>query len=262
MKKAYFITDLHLGASFNGNERDVEKRAVMLLDSMKHDASDIFLLGDILDYWFEYKNVVPRGYVRFFGKLAELSDSGINITWLIGNHDIWIFDYIPTELGINVVDDVFECNIFGVPFSMQHGDAIGGDRKFRFLRALFRNRTCQKLYSALHPRWTVGFAYNCSRLSRLKKTRKKDGIGRRGEEWSPGLINKIKAWCEAQIDSGNKAKYFVFGHLHKEYRFSLPEDRELIVLPDWPRSGRYGMFDGSEFKILDFNTSKTHINML
>ena len=102
--KAYFISDLHLGASYFNNPRRAEQRVVAFLDSIKEDAAEIYLLGDVLDYWFEYRYAVPRGYVRFFGKLAELSDMGISITWMIGNHDIWIFDYLPSELGVKVVD--------------------------------------------------------------------------------------------------------------------------------------------------------------
>ena len=241
MKKVYFLADLHLGASYDQDTRTKERRAVELLDSWKEDAAEIYLMGDILDYWFEYKNVVPRGFVRFFGKIAELSDSGIKITWIIGNHDIWIFDYIPTELGIEVVDGIVEKDILGTSFLLQHGDAIGGNRKFRFMRSLFRNKVCQKLYSGIHPRWTVGFAFSCSKRSRLNKSRP--------EYKSPELINSLRLWCEQQISKGNSARYFVFGHLHREYNESLPDGGRLIVLPDWPSRGGYGMFDGTEFRI-------------
>ena len=241
MKKAYFLSDLHLGASYNDDRHEVEKKVVRFLDEIKQDANELYLLGDILDYWFEYKYVIPKGFVRFFGKLAELSDSGVKITWLIGNHDIWIFDYIPKELGVEVVDGVLNRDILGVPFSMQHGDAIGGNCKFRFLRVFFRNRLCQKLYGGIHPRWTVGFAYSCSRRSRMKKCI----MG----EWPNNLIDSIREWCMRQIEDGNKAEYFVFGHLHSLHDETLPEDRKLIVLPDWPSSGRYGVFDGKHFSI-------------
>lgn len=242
MKKVYFLSDLHLGASYNDDNRETERKIVAFLDSIKNDAAEIYLLGDILDYWYEYKHVVPRGYVRFFGKLADLTDSGIKITWLIGNHDIWIFDYIPSELGVEVIDGILNRNILGVPFSMQHGDAIGGNRKFRFLRTLFRNKFCQRLYSNIHPRWTVGFAYSCSRKSRMKK-----GMA---VEWPNNLIGSIRQWCSDQIKDGDESRYFVFGHLHSLHMEELPDDRKLIVLPDWPSSRSYGVFDGLEFKVL------------
>lgn len=242
MKKAYFIADLHLGASYRADEKAIERKVVEFLDSIKADAGEIYLLGDILDYWFEYRHVVPRGYVRFFGKLAELADSGIKITWLIGNHDIWIFDYLPTELGIEVVDGILERDILGTKFCIQHGDAIGGSRKFRMMRALFRNKTCQKLYSDIHPRWTVGFAYGCSRRSRMKQSPEIPEDSK--------LIESIRKWSDTQISEGNPALYYVFGHLHRFYDETLKNGRRLIVMPAWPSKHEYGVFDGSQFYVL------------
>lgn len=236
MSKAYFISDLHLGAGYLADSRAAERRAVEFLDSIKHGASELYLLGDILDYWFEYKNVVPRGFVRFFGKLAELSDSGIKITWLIGNHDIWIFDYLPSELGIEVADGCIEREILGTRFSLQHGDAIGGSRKFRLMRSFFRNKFCQKLYSGIHPRWTVGFALMCSKRSRMKKSI----VG----EWSGNLIESIREWCTRRISEGDKSRYFVFGHLHSTHDEALPDGRRLIVVPDFTSTSTYAVFDG------------------
>lgn len=246
MGKAFFISDLHLGASYKEDNRRDEKRVVKFLDSIKEDADEIYLLGDILDYWFEYRYAVPRGFVRFFGKLAEMSDAGIKITWIIGNHDIWIFDYIPGELGVEVIDGVLEREIMGVPFSIQHGDAIGGTVKFRFLRALFRNRICQKLYSGIHPRWTVGFAYSCSRRSRLGKRKRKQTTGK----WPKELMPDIRNWCCREINEGNPAKFFVFGHLHSLHNEDLPEGRRLVVVPAFSKNGGYGVFDGKTFSLL------------
>ena len=121
-------------------------RVVRFLDSIKDDADVIYLLGDILDYWYEYRYVVPRGFVRFFGKLAELHDRGIRIVWFIGNHDIWIFDYLPSELGVEIVDGYLDEEIDGKHFLMTHGDGIGKLKpSFKLLRRLFRNRVCQRL---------------------------------------------------------------------------------------------------------------------
>lgn len=242
-KKAYFLSDLHLGATYYESNRELEKNVVRLLDEIKEDADEIYLLGDILDYWFEYKHVVPRGFVRFLGKLAELADSGIKITWIIGNHDIWIFDYLPEELGINVIDGILEKEIFGTLFCMQHGDAIGGNFKFRFIRKLFRNKICQKLYSGIHPRWTVGFAFAWSRHNRLKKQNKDE------EKYAPDSVKQIRMWCENQIKSGNPAKYFLFGHIHFLYSGALQDGRNLVVIPNLPERGEYGVFDGNELKI-------------
>ncbi|MDE6682505.1 MAG: UDP-2,3-diacylglucosamine diphosphatase, partial [Muribaculaceae bacterium] len=165
--KAYFLSDLHLGAPYFSDSKKAEKRVVDFLDSIKGDADAIFLLGDVLDYWYEYRYVVPRGFVRFFGKLAELADSGIRIVWFIGNHDIWIFDYLPAELGIEVVDGSLVEEIDGRYFFMTHGDGVGKLKpSFRVIRSLFRNKICQKLFSGIHPRWTIPFAYRWSDHSR------------------------------------------------------------------------------------------------
>ncbi|MDE7343684.1 MAG: UDP-2,3-diacylglucosamine diphosphatase, partial [Muribaculaceae bacterium] len=162
---------MHLGAAYLEDSRSAEMRVVRFLDSIKEDAAEIYLLGDVLDYWYEYRYVVPKGYVRFFGKLAELTDSGIRVTWIIGNHDIWIFDYLPRELGVEVVDGVLDREVLGARMVMAHGDGVWqASRKFRFLRGLFRNKVCQHLFSAIHPRWTVPFAYAWSRHSRHSGT--------------------------------------------------------------------------------------------
>ena len=146
--KAYFLSDLHLGAPYFSDNKVAEKRVVDFLDSVKDDADAIFLLGDILDYWYEYRYVVPRGFVRFFGKLAELSDRGIRIVWFIGNHDIWIFDYLPLELGIEVVDGYLVEELDGRKFFMTHGDGIGKLKpSFKVIRSLFRSKICQKLFA-------------------------------------------------------------------------------------------------------------------
>lgn len=246
MKKTYFIADTHLGATYDKENREVEKGVVKFLDNIKNDAEELYLLGDILDYWFEYKHVVPRGYVRFLGKLAELADAGVRITWLIGNHDIWIFNYLPEELGIDVIDGSIHRRIEGVEFCMQHGDGIGGNLKFRMMRSIFRNRICQKLYANIHPRWTVGFAYNCSKRSRQKK-----GMT---TEMPQELIKDIRKWCEMQIQAGDNSKYFVFGHLHTPYEEVLPDGRQLIVLPAWNGTCKFGVFDGKKFEIDTFHT--------
>lgn len=248
MGRIYFLSDLHLGAAYNDDNREIERRAVAFLDSIKEDAEEIYLLGDILDYWFEYKHVVPRGYVRFFGKLAELTDAGIRVTWIIGNHDIWIFDYIPGELGVEVIDGVLKREIKGIWFTIQHGDAVGGTKKFRLMRALFRNKICQKLYSGLHPRWTVGFAYTCSKKSRMGKREKKELTG----EWPTNLIIGVRQWCRREIENGNQSKYFIFGHLHSRHYEPLPDDRKLVVLPAFPAEGGYAVFDGLTLRLEEF----------
>ena len=241
MKKAYFLSDLHLGAAHMTDGLSNERKVVEFLDSIKSDAAEIYLLGDILDYWFEYKYVVPRGFVRFFGKLAELSDSGIKITWIIGNHDIWIFDYIPSELGVEVIDGTLRRDVLGTLFEMEHGDARVGNRKFKFMRSLFRNRFCQWLYAGLHPRWTVGFAYGCSRRSR--KGHKKTIVSPREN------IGQLRSHTVREIENGNPALYFVYGHLHRSVSEVLEDNRRFIVLGAWINDCSYAVFDGHSFTL-------------
>ena len=140
LKKVYFLSDLHLGASYFADPRAKERAVVQWLDSIKNTAAEIYLLGDILDYWYEYRTVVPRGYVRFLGKLAELSDAGVKLHWFIGNHDIWIFDYLPSEIGVEVIDGSVEREIMGKRFFLAHGDGVGRHEwSFALIRGIFRN---------------------------------------------------------------------------------------------------------------------------
>lgn len=251
--KAYFLSDLHLGAPYFPDSKKTERRVVSFLDSIKHDADTIYLLGDILDYWFEYKYVVPKGFVRFFGKLAELSDSGIRIVWLIGNHDIWIYDYIPTELGIEVYDGSIVEKIDGKNFFMTHGDGVGKLKpSFKFLRKLFRNKVCQKLYSGIHPRWTIPFANNWSRHSR-----KIDGPSSAdAKRMMEGITQFSKAYLETHPDMN----YFIFGHLHLLERFNIAPEAEVVVLGDWISKFSYGVWDGKNFELKTLSTLRTPLS--
>lgn len=240
--KTYFLSDLHLGAPYLGNTHDAERRVIRFLDSIKKDASRIFLVGDILDYWFEYKYVVPRGYVRFFGKLAELSDSGIEIVWLIGNHDIWIFDYLPRELGITVCDGPIEKIISGCKFFIAHGDGLGeSPRKFMFLRGLFRNRLCQSLYASIHPRWTIPFALSWSNHSRKH--------GEKPLQKSHPLLNSLKEYSLQKLKEDPDIDYFIYGHLHVVSDEVLADHSRMIILGEWLYTFSYAVFDGENVSL-------------
>lgn len=239
---AYFLSDLHLGAPYFEDSKASEKRVVDFLDSIKEDADAIFLLGDVLDYWYEYKYVVPRGFVRFFGKLAELSDRGIRIVWYIGNHDIWIFDYLPKELGIEVIDGYSVEDIDGHKFLMTHGDGIGKlPASFRTLRKLFRSKFCQKLFSGIHPRWTVPFAYNWSRHSR-KVEGPSDADAKR-------MMQNILDFSHDYLAKHPDIEYFIYGHLHLFEHVSLNEKATLIVLGEWIARCSYARWDGKDLSL-------------
>lgn len=242
----YFLSDLHLGAPYFPDSKEAEKRVVAFLDSIKNDADAIYLLGDILDYWYEYRYVVPRGFVRFFGKLAELSDKGIKIVWLIGNHDIWIFDYLPQELGVEVVDGVIVKNIDGKNFYLTHGDGVGKlPASFKFIRGLFRNKWCQKAFAAIHPRWTVPFAYNWSRHSR-----KKDGVP---EKTAAAMLDNITDYSKEYLREHPEINYFIYGHLHILERISIADNSEVIILGEWISIFSYAVWDGMSLTLHKFS---------
>lgn len=240
---AYFLSDIHLGAPYFPDSREAERRVVAFLDGIKKDADVIYLLGDILDYWYEYRYVVPRGFVRFFGKLAELADMGIRIIWFIGNHDIWIFDYLPNEIGLTVADGVVRREIDGRVFVMEHGDGVGEPRRlYRMMRSLFRNRIAQKLYAAIHPRWTVGFAHRWSRHSRLNAPA---GPETRDLPADDPMIS----FAENYMQQHGHADFFIFGHRHMIVDRRIAPETRLVVLGDAFRHMTYGVWDGANFTL-------------
>lgn len=243
--RAYFLSDLHLGAPYFPDSRKSEKRVVNFLDSIKDKADVVYLLGDILDYWYEYRTVVPRGFVRFFGKLAELTDRGVRVVWFIGNHDIWIFDYLPSELGVEVVDGALTEHIDGKMFYMTHGDGVGKLKpSFKLMRNLFRNKFAQKLYSGIHPRWTIPFAYSWSRHSR------KTG----GSGYDPTtMVDLLRHFSVDYLREHPEINYFVYGHLHVVEDLKLNDSSRMIILGDWISNFSYGIWDGKEFVIRRWN---------
>lgn len=248
--KVYFISDIHLGARYVSDPRRHEQIVVQMLDGIATDAKHVYLLGDILDYWFEYRYVVPRGYIRFFGALARLADSGVKITWLIGNHDIWLFDYLRDEIGIEIIDGPVVRQINGKKFYLAHGDALGTHLKksFRLLRAVFRNRFCQKLYSGIHPRWTIPFALRWSSGSRKSH----DGCygAWRGNDLEPAY--KFAQEYLQQVDPA--INYFVLGHRHVIVDEPLTPDCRLVVLGECYSMFSYAVWDGENFGIKQFDT--------
>jgi len=242
---AYFLSDLHLGAPYFEDSRAAEARVVDFLDSVKEEADAIFMLGDVLDYWYEYRYVVPRGFVRFFGKLAELSDSGVKIVWFIGNHDIWIFDYLPSELGIEVIDGYKVFDLDGHKFLMTHGDGIGRLKpSFKLLRTFFRNKFCQFLFSGIHPRWTVPFAYNWSRHSRKCELP--------AEVDAERMMQNITTFSRDYLKEHPDIEYFIYGHLHLFERVALTANSTMVVLGEWIRRCSYARWDGTRLTLHEY----------
>ena len=168
-KNVYFLSDAHLGSLAIPHKRTQERRLVRFLDSIKNKAAAIYLLGDMFDFWNEYRYVVPKGYTRFLGKISELTDMGVEVHFFTGNHDLWTYGYLEEECGMIVHRKPITTEIYGKLFFIAHGDGLGDpDKKFKFLKWMFHNRTCQRLLNAMHPRWGMWLGLNWAKHSRLK----------------------------------------------------------------------------------------------
>lgn len=247
-KAVYFLSDLHLGASYIPDRRKHEARIVDFLRSIAPNAGAVYFLGDVLDYWFEYRTVVPRGFVRFFGQLASMADAGIRITWITGNHDIWLFDYLRDELGIRVIESPaqggIEEEIMGKRFCLTHGDTFGPQSgSYLFLRKIFHNRLCQKLYASLNPRWTLPFAHGWSSQSRK-------GYGRAANpEITPLKLKSLESAAKAYAEEHPQTSYIVMGHYHIAIDEPVTPWCRLIVLGDWISKDTYAVFDGNTLQL-------------
>ncbi|MEO7802142.1 MAG: UDP-2,3-diacylglucosamine diphosphatase, partial [Ginsengibacter sp.] len=167
VKNIFFLSDFHLGAPDYASSLKREKIIVRFLDEIKSNAEQVYIMGDMFDFWFEYKSVVPKGYVRLFGKIAELTDSGIPVHFFVGNHDMWMHDYFQKELGVQVYHHPEEKMLHGKNFYLAHGDGLGpGDHKYKFLKKVFRNKIAQSLFGFLHPYSGIGLANYFSTKSR------------------------------------------------------------------------------------------------
>ena len=242
-KKIYFAADAHLGNRYVEDSCDSEKQLVRWLDSIKDDAQAVWFLGDMFDYWYEYKYVVPKGHVRFLGKLAELADRGIEIHLLIGNHDIWMFDYLPKEIGAVIHQGPLTVDLFGTRFLLAHGDEVGKQEfTFRFLQSMFRNKVCQFLYAGIHPRWTVGFAKRWSLRSREKGLLI---LPVDPKKVAGSLIDFAKTYAQTHPD----IRFFIFGHCHSMLDMDINPDTRILVTGDWMKRFSYIQWDGNKLSL-------------
>lgn len=246
--KIYFASDAHLGARSHKDPLAVERKLVRWLDSIKADAKAVWFLGDMFDYWYEYKYVVPKGFTRFLGKLAELSDSGIEIHFFIGNHDVWMFDYLPAEIGATIHREPLTVDLLGKRFFLAHGDEVDNrSRSFQLIRWIFRNRICQILYSAIHPRWTFGFALGWSLNSRKKGLKKATETAYQGES-SEYLVQFAKSYLKTHPD----IHFFIFGHRHIMLDLMLSRTSRILIAGDWMQYFSYIVWDGDNLSLDQF----------
>jgi UDP-2,3-diacylglucosamine hydrolase len=245
-KHTYFIADMHLGLPlYDPAER--ERKVVRWFDFIKNSAEAVYILGDAFDFWWEYKYVVPRGHVRFLGKLAELTDSGVAVHFFAGNHDLWARDYLHKECGVTMHSAPTELVTLGEKkFFLAHGDRLGGDVpiSLTLLQRIFTSRFLQRLFSMLHPRWSFAFGHAWSRKNRLSK-----GI-------AVPFCGEEEAQYKFAVQAAQRQKidYFVFGHRHTPLVTGLPNSSaRLVLLSDWITGSTYADFDGENLTLKSFD---------
>ncbi len=237
-KKVYFSSDNHLGAPSAAESLPREKKFVEWLDHIKDDAAVIFLLGDLFDFWFEYKTVVPKGFVRVLGKLAELSDQGISIHFFVGNHDLWMNGYFEEELGIPVYHKPQEFKLGDTDFLIGHGDGLGpGDKGYKRMKKVFTNGFAQWLYRWLHPDIGMRFAQYLSTKNKLISGDEDAKFLGEDNEW-------LVQYCKRKLESKHY-DYFLFGHRHLPMTIELNEKSIYINTGDWISQFTYAVFDGN-----------------
>jgi len=239
--KIYFISDIHLGLYPAEKSALRERVLVNWLDSIKEDASELYLLGDIFDFWHEYKHVVPRGFTRFLGKIAELSDKGVKLHYFIGNHDLWVYNYLPTEIGLTVYKHHVTRDINGKSFFIGHGDGIGpGDKGYKLMKWGFTNKLLQWLFARIHPNASMAFGKRWSKSSRYAK-----GIiaePYRGDDKEFQVIFARETLQKEHFD------FFIFGHRHIPFDIQIGNSR-VVNLGDWINSFTYAVWDGEELML-------------
>jgi UDP-2,3-diacylglucosamine hydrolase len=245
-KNIYFASDFHLGVPDHDSSLRRELLLVKWLDEISPTAKEIFLMGDIFDFWFEYKTVVPKGYVRLLGKIASLTDSGIPVHIFRGNHDLWAFDYLNKETGAILYRRSVIRDFNGKKFFLSHGDGLGpGDTGYKFLKRVFENRFNQFLFNWLHPdigtRLGLYFSHK-SRIANIAREQK--------NEYKIDIEKEmLYIYCQKKLEKQPDIDYFVFGHRHVPIDHSLNEKSRLIILGDWVTNFTYAVFDGENLEL-------------
>jgi len=246
VKKIYFASDFHLGTPTYQASQVREARIVRWLEHIRADAEAIYLVGDVFDFWFEYKTVIPKGYVRLFGKLAELRDAGISIFFFTGNHDMWMFRYFEEEFDIPIYRAPIQCTLGGKRFFIGHGDGLGpGDRGYKFIKKVFSNRLCQWLFARLHPNFGIGLAQFWSNRSRDENDKSPDKFTTPEREW-------LYQYANRKLETEHY-DFFIFGHRHIPLDLVLKNGTSRYVnLGEWMTYNSYAVFDGEKLELKYF----------
>lgn len=245
-KKIYFASDNHLGAPTAKDSLPREKTFVAWLDSIKEDAGAVFLLGDLFDFWFEYRTVVPKGFTRVLGKLAELTDAGIPVTYFVGNHDLWMNGYFEEELNIPVHHSPQQFYINDTSFFIGHGDGLGpGDKGFKRMKKVFTNPFAQWLFRWLHPDLGVRLAQHLSVNNKIISGEADAQFLGEDKEW-------LVQYCKRKLQSQHY-DYFIFGHRHLPLEIDLNGKSTYFNLGDWIKYYTYAVFDSQTLALKTWN---------
>ena len=249
MKTIYFASDNHLGAPDHTQSLERERIFVKWLDQISEDVDALFLLGDLYDFWFEYKEVVPKGFVRVMGKLAEMSDDGIPIHFFVGNHDLWMKDYFQKELGVKVYHqpEIFEFD--QKKFLIGHGDGLGpGDKGYKRMKKLFVHPLSKWLFRWFHPDLGVKLARHLSVKNKL--------ISGEEDKHFLGKNNEWLAQYALRKHQQNPCDYYLFGHRHLPMEIQVSDNAFYYNLGDWIEHFTYGKFDHGRFELMQYQLNK------
>ncbi len=240
-KNIFFASDFHLGLNAGTHPSDREKKVVKWLSGAAVEAGEIFLLGDVFDFWWEYKKVVPRGFTRFLGTVASITDSGTPVHFFTGNHDMWVGNYLSGECGMIIHTGPFTTSWDNKVFHLAHGEGLGSESAgYKLLLKIFRNRPLRALYSAMHPSIGMAIGHKWSLSSRLGKGVSLEFLGEEKED----LIRYARS-----VQKAEKIDYFIFGHRHLALTFNMKEGGEIVFLGDWIKHGSYAEWDGERLML-------------
>lgn len=239
--KIFFASDFHLGLKTGSPPLDRERKVVGWLETIAPDADGIYLIGDIFDFWWEYKLVVPRGFTRFLGAIAKITDAGIPVHFFTGNHDMWVNDYFTEECGVIMHKNPLTASFNGKKFHIAHGEGLGTrNYAYKILLKIFRNNPLRVLYSALHPTVGVSIGHRWSLSSRLGKGISQEFLGEDKED----LIRYAMSFSP-----DDKIDFFVFGHRHLAMTYKLKNNAEIFFLGDWIKHSSFAEWDGNNLTL-------------